>query len=365
MPFGMSGASTSQPTASRHPGPGTALSIRAVQWSVGGLTLLDQTRLPHDVETFTCETVDRVVDAIERLVVRGAPALGAVGGYGVVVAMRQGEREGWTPDDLSHQVDRIRNARPTAVNLAWGVDRVRPLMAAGWQAVLAEAERITQEDERANRELSRLGANWIRARVAGSERIRILTHCNTGSLATTAWGTALGIVRELHARGQAGLVYADETRPLLQGSRLTAWELEQDGIDYVLQADGAAASTILRGLVDVAIIGADRIARNGDTANKIGSLGVALACREAGIPFVVAAPSTTVDLDTESGDGIHIELRDGGEVTSLGGVLVAPPGARGFNPAFDVTPHRFIDAIVTERAVVEPDGTAVDALVGG
>ncbi len=341
------------------------MSIRAVQWSIGGLALLDQTRLPHDVEVFTCDTVDRVVDAIERLVVRGAPALGAVGGYGVVVAMRQAGREGWTHEALNEQVDRIRTARPTAVNLAWGVDRVRPLMAAGWEAVLAEAELIAREDEQANRELSRRGADWIRTRVTGSERIRILTHCNTGSLATTAWGTALGVVRELHTRSEVGLVYADETRPLLQGSRLTAWELEQDGIDYLIQADGAAASTILRGLVDVAIIGADRIARNGDTANKIGSLGVALACREAGIPFVVAAPSTTVDLNTESGDAIHIELRDGAEIPSLGGILVAPPSARGFNPAFDVTPHRFIDAIVTECAVVEPDGSAVVPLVEG
>ena len=220
-----------------------------------------------------------------------------------------------------------------------------------------------EEDEAANRELSRRGADWILANTT-TRPLRILTHCNTGSLATTAWGTALGIIRELHLRGDVEQVYADETRPLLQGSRLTSWELTQDQIPHVIQSDGAAASTILRSLVDVAIIGADRIARNGDTANKIGSVSVALACHVAGIPFVVAAPSSTVDLSTASGDEIEIELRDGSEVTSIGGVQVAPAGAQGFNPAFDVTPARFISAIVTEHAVVQPSAeSTVDVLV--
>jgi methylthioribose-1-phosphate isomerase len=256
----------------------------------------------------------------------------------------------------------VRDARPTAVNLAWGADRVLPFMDQGVAAVLTESDAIMVEDEAANRELSRLGADWILANVT-HRPVRVLTHCNTGFLATTAWGTALGIVRELHDRGEVEVVYADETRPLLQGSRLTAWELDREGIPYFVQADGAAASTIMRGLVDVAIIGADRIARNGDTANKIGSVGVALACADAKIPFVVAAPSSTVDLDTVSGESIHIELRAGEEVTSLGGVRTAPDGARGFNPAFDVTPHRLISAIVSEQAVVEPDGSDVSALV--
>mgnify|MGYP006266360201 CR=1 FL=1 len=338
--------------------------MRAVDWddAAGALVLIDQTVLPQRCEFVSCTTVDSVVDAIVRLVVRGAPALGAVGAYGVAVAMLQGEREDWAPDRLEAEVLRVRDARPTAVNLAWGADRVRPRMADGVAAVLAEAAAIMAEDEAANRELSRRGADWILA-ATGRDKVRVLTHCNTGFLATTAWGTALGIVRELHQRGALETVYADETRPLLQGSRLTAWELEQEGIDYCVQADGAAASTIMRGLVDVAIIGADRIARNGDTANKIGSVGVALACADAGIPFVVAAPSSTVDLSTFSGDDIHIELRDGSEVTSLGGVPTAPAGARGFNPAFDVTPHRLISAIVSECAVVEPDGREVDELV--
>jgi len=328
------------------------------------LVLIDQTLLPATEADFECRTVDQVVDAIMRLVVRGAPALGAVGGYGIAVAMLEAERSSWTDEQLQDAVDRIRNARPTAVNLAWGVDRVRPFMVGGLQAVLDAADELAREDEAANRQLSVLGADWILANTT-HRPVRILTHCNTGSLATTAWGTALGIVRELHARGELEIVYADETRPLLQGARLTAWELQHDGIDYLIQADGAAASTILGGLVDAAVIGADRITRNGDTANKIGSLGVALACHEAGIPFVVAAPSSTVDLDTATGDDIHIELRDGDELTHLGGVRIAPIGARGFNPAFDVTPSAYIDAICTEFAVVEPDGhSPVTALVG-
>jgi methylthioribose-1-phosphate isomerase len=342
------------------------MEIRAVDWDDdnGVLRLLDQTRLPQTTAYLDCVSVDMVVDAIITLAVRGAPALGATGALGVVTAMLQGERENWSSDELQANILRIRDARPTAVNLAWGVDRVMPFLPEGWNAVFTEAKVLIAQDEAANRALAAHGADWIRARVPGDAPIRVLTHCNTGSLATTAWGTALGIIRELHVRDELGLVYADETRPLLQGARLTAWELEQDGIDYMVQADGAAASTILRGLVDVAIIGADRIARDGDTANKIGSVGVALACQAAGIPFVVAAPASTVDLATVTGDDIHIELRDGAEVTSIAGVQVAPAGARGFNPAFDVTPHRFIDAIVTEHGVIEPDGSPVDRLVG-
>lgn len=340
--------------------------IRAVQWNSAttSIDLLDQTLLPGVTTDFVCHDVEQLIDAIQRLVVRGAPALGAVGALGVALAMAEGDREGWTDDTLQERVDAIRNARPTAVNLAWGVDRVRPRMAEGLSSVLQEAATIIAEDEAANHELSRLGADWIMQTV-DRRPLRVLTHCNTGSLATTGWGTGLGIIRELHSRGVLEMVYADETRPLLQGARLTAWELQHDGIPYVVQADGAAASTILRGLVDVAIIGADRIALNGDTANKIGSLGVALGCAAAGIPFVVAAPSSTVDLSTISGDDIHIELRPGDEVTTIAGVLVAPPEASGFNPAFDVTPARYVSAIATEHGVVEPDGISpVTALMG-
>jgi methylthioribose-1-phosphate isomerase len=319
----------------------------------GAVRLLDQTLLPGTTTDRVLDTTDGLVTAIAELAVRGAPALGVAGALGVVLAMDEGEREGWDDSRVQAAVDRVRHARPTAVNLAWGVDQVRPLMDRGRDAVLVAARRVATDDEAANRELSRLGADWLLARV-DRPRLRVLTHCNTGSLATSAWGTALGVIRELHARDRLELVYVDETRPLLQGSRLTAFELAAEGIPHRVQADGAAASTILRGLVDLAVVGADRITANGDAANKIGTLGVALACRDADIPFVVAAPWSTVDLSMADGSHIEIEERPGEEVTVLGGVRLAPEGSPGFNPAFDVTPARLVDAVATERGVAEP-----------
>ena len=319
----------------------------------GAVRLLDQTLLPGTTTYREIVTTDDLVVAIAELAVRGAPALGVAGALGVVLAMDEGAREGWDDVRVQAAVDRVRHARPTAVNLAWGVDQVRPLMGQGRDAVLVAARRVATEDEAANRELSRLGADWLLARIE-RPRLRVLTHCNTGSLATSAWGTALGVIRELHARDRLELVYADETRPLLQGARLTAFELAADGIPHRVQADGAAASTILRGLVDLAVVGADRIAANGDAANKIGTLGVALACRDAGIPFMVAAPWSTVDLSMADGSQIEIEERPGEEVTVLAGVRLAPEASPGFNPAFDVTPARLVDAVATERGVAEP-----------
>ncbi|EYR63410.1 initiation factor 2B subunit alpha [Actinotalea ferrariae CF5-4] len=335
--------------------------VRAIEWRDTPrpmIRLIDQTLLPLEERYLEVTRVDDLVAAIASLAVRGAPALGAAGALGVVLAMHQGAEEGWSDLKLQAEIERIRVARPTAVNLAWGVDRVRGAVGAGVAAVLGLARGLVAEDEAANRHLSRLGADWILART-GREQVRVVTHCNTGALATTAWGTAYGIIHELHDRGNLGLVYADETRPLLQGARLTSWELHKDGIPHVVEADGAAASTILRGLVDVAIIGADRITANGDTANKVGSVALALACARAGIPFVVAAPSSTVDMTTKTGDHIVIEERDGDEVVTLGGRRLAPEGVRGFNPAFDVTPHDLIAAIVTEKGIVEP-ATAPD-----
>ncbi len=334
--------------------------IRAVAWTdspIAGISLLDQTLLPDEERRVVCSTVDAVVDAISRLVVRGAPALGAAGAFGVAVAVDEGRREGWSPERLDAEVDRIRAARPTAVNLAYGVDRAKPRIAEGLEAVVAEGRALMAEDLAANRTLSGHGADWILdrlGRVDAGDPVRVLTHCNAGALATTGWGTALGVVRELHDRGALGRVYADETRPLLQGARLTAWELDRMGADHVVQVDSAAASTIVGGHVDVAIVGADRIAANGDAANKIGTLSVALACAHAGVPFMVAAPLTTVDRHTASGADIEIELRDGDEVVSWSGRAVAPRSTAGFNPAFDVTPARLISAIVTEGGVVEP-----------
>src|SRR6478735_8317647 len=302
------------------------MTLIAIEWDDdagrdgrGAVRLLDQTLLPGTTTYREILTTDDLVVAIAELAVRGAPALGVAGALGVVLAMDEGAREGWHDAQVQAAVDRVRHARPTAVNLAWGVDQVRPLMDAGRDAVLVAARRVATEDEAANRELSRLGADWLLARI-DRPRLRVLTHCNTGSLATSAWGTALGVIRELHARDRLELVYADETRPLLQGARLTAFELAADG----------------------------------DAANKIGTLGVALACRDAGIPFMVAAPWSTVDLSMADGSHIEIEERPGEEVTVLGGMRLAPEASPGFNPAFDVTPARLVDAVATERGVAEP-----------
>ena len=348
------------------------MSLHAIVWDDtsggdgrGAVRLLDQTLLPGTTQYRVVDTTAALVTAIRELAVRGAPALGVAGAMGVVLAMDEGEREGWDEAGVEAAVERVRSARPTAVNLAWGVDRVRPLMVRGRDAVLAAAREVATEDEAANRELSRLGADWLLARI-DRPRLRVITHCNTGSLATAGWGTALGVVRELHERGRLEFVYADETRPLLQGARLTAYELAADGIPHAVQVDGAAASTILRGLVDCALVGSDRVAANGDVANKVGTLGVALACREAGIPFMVAAPWSTVDVSTPDGAAIEIEERPGEEVTAYGGVRTAPADSPGFNPAFDVTPARFVDAVATERGVLEPaTGRTPAGLVAG
>ncbi len=332
------------------------MSGTAVVWgdgAAGKLTLLDQTRLPSEEVFLRVTSVEVLVDAIQRLAVRGAPALGAVGALGVVVALDEAAELGWGPDRLDAAIEAIRSARPTAVNLAWGVDQVRHLVPSGREAVLAAALKVVAADGAANRELSRRGVDWLLER-SPRQRLRIQTHCNAGFLATSSWGTALGLVRELAARGRLELVHVDETRPLLQGSRLTAWELAGDDIPYVVQPDGAAAGAILGGAIDAVIIGADRIAVNGDTANKVGSLGLALAAHAAGIPFIVAAPWSTVDLATADGAAIEIEERSADEVTTFAGVRVAPEGARAYNPAFDVTPARYISAVATERGIVEP-----------
>ncbi|SJN21241.1 Methylthioribose-1-phosphate isomerase [Microbacterium esteraromaticum] len=334
--------------------------VKAIEWFEDAdgpaVRIIDQTVLPAIEVYLDLRTVDQLVDAIARLAVRGAPALGAAGGYGVVLAERQGTAEGWSADRLDAEIERVALARPTAVNLAWGARRVDAVRREGSGDTLAEAHRIAEQDEAANRDLSRAGADWLLERI-GKRPLRALTHCNTGALATTAWGTAYGVLKELHARGALEFVYVDETRPLLQGTRLTSWELAKDGIPHVVEVDGAASSTILRGLVDFAVIGADRIAANGDTANKIGSVAVALAAHRAGIPFLVAAPLSTVDATLASGDLIEIEERDENEVLAFGGTQMSAPGVRGFNPAFDVTPHDLISGIVTEHGVVEPTVT--------
>ncbi|MGH3242635.1 MAG: S-methyl-5-thioribose-1-phosphate isomerase [Spirillospora sp.] len=334
--------------------------VRTIEWVGDGLRLLDQTLLPERVEYVVVRDVGALVDAIRRLVVRGAPALGVAGGFGVALAVRQATYEEWDDADRDAAIDFVRGARPTAVNLAAAVDRVRPFVPGGTDAVLAEAQAILDEDVRGNHAIGAAGADWILDRV-GDRPLRVLTHCNAGALATAGRGTALGIVRELHERGRVVLVYANETRPLLQGTRLTAWELGRAGVSCIVQVDGAAPSTIMSGRVDVAVIGADRIAANGDTANKIGSLGVALACADAGIPLVVAAPWSTVDLAVPDGGGIPIEERAPEEVRSWMGVRAALGSMSAFNPAFDVTPARLVTALVTETGVLEVSSGATPA----
>ncbi|MDT6982826.1 S-methyl-5-thioribose-1-phosphate isomerase [Streptomyces lusitanus] len=329
---------------------------RAVSWTGTALSLLDQTALPRTVRRLDVRDVDTLVDAIVRLAVRGAPAIGVAGAYGVALAVAQARRENWTDRELADAVARLRAARPTAVNLAVCVDRAAARIPEGLDAVLAEADAVVRQDLAANRAMAEAGADWLLKRVDADRPLRILTHCNTGALATAGVGTALGVIRELHARGLLETVYVDETRPLLQGARLTAWELAQEGIPHRVQVDAAAAATVVGGLVDAAIVGADRITRNGDTANKTGTLGIALACAHAGLPFMVAAPTSTLDLATAKGASIRIEQRGEEEVLNLtAGAVTAPDGTRtrAHNPAFDVTPGTLVTALVTERGVLE------------
>ena len=321
--------------------------FRPIDWKVDHLRVLDQTALPLREDYLELRSVSAVIDAIQSLAVRGAPALGAVGGYGVVVALLQAEQEHWTAEDLTENIRAIRDARPTAINLAWAVDRVSHYLDEGIERVLDEARAIENEDREANLLIADNALAWLKAHY-DKPTYRILTHCNTGTLATTYWGTALGVIRALHEVGKVTEVLVDETRPLLQGSRLTAWELEKLGIPYRIQVDSAAASAILGGMVDFAIVGADRIAKNGDTANKVGTLSVALACKYAGIPFFVAAPSSTFDNSIATGKEIEIEERSEREVLHFGDKIIAPNGSRVFNPAFDVTPTELITGVFTE-----------------
>lgn len=326
--------------------------IKSIEWANNGVVLLDQTLLPAVERYLNIKTVSHLIEAIKRLAVRGAPALGVSGAFGVVLALDEAREKNWDSATLEYEIETLRQARPTAVNLAWGVNQVLPLVAQGRDAVLAAAKKLAEEDRTSNIGMGNIGADWLLMKF-GERPLNLLTHCNTGSLATTGIGTALGVIRELHQRGYVHEVFVDETRPLLQGSRLTAWELKKTGIPYRVQADAAAAMAILGGKVDAALIGADRIASNGDSANKIGSLGVALACHFAQIPFLVVAPESTVDRSISNGSGIDIEIRGDYEITHVGDKQMTPDGAMTFNPAFDVTPAKFISAVITEKKAYE------------
>lgn len=314
---------------------------RTIDWDGDAVTIIDQTALPGEYRILALHTVDDLVDAIRRLAVRGAPALGAAGALGVVLAVREG-------GDVRASADRVAKARPTAVNLSWGVARALEKLADGPEAVLAEALSILDEDERLNRAASGHAADLVLA-LCDRRPLRLLSHCNAGHLATVAWGSALGVVWHLHQRGLVESVLVDETRPLLQGSRLTAWELENAGVPYRVQPDSAAAAAMARGLVDCVLVGADRIAANGDVANKIGTYGLAIAARHHDVPLVVIAPSSTIDTSLASGAAIDIEERAAEELRTYAGITITPAGADVFNPAFDVTPAELITAVVTEH----------------
>ena len=344
--------------------------VSPYSYAAGRLRLLDQRRLPHEEAFLDCESAAQTAEAIRSLAVRGAPLIGVAAAYGLCAEARRVAAR--VPEDLDIALalgaERLISSRPTAVNLAWAVGRMRAVAEAssggnaGERVLLleAEADRIAEEDRLACLAIGRLGAAWLSARWSGmiAGIPTILTHCNAGALATAGIGTALGVVRALAAEGPIAIL-ADETRPFLQGARLTAWELREDGLDVTLLPDVAAASLIARGRVHGVVVGADRIAANGDVANKVGTYGLALACRAHGVPFVVAAPTTTIDIATLSGTSIPIEERDGSEVVTLrlpGGdtAALAPEGVGALYPAFDVTPAALVDAIVTERGVSEP-----------
>src|SRR5271166_2315141 len=316
-----------------------------IDWDGDAVTIIDQTALPADYRVLSLRTVDELVDAIRRLAVRGAPALGAAGALGVVLAAREG-------GDLRAAAERVAKARPTAVNLSWGVARALEKVDQGAEAVLAEALEILDEDERLNRAASAHAAEIVLA-LCDRRPLRLLSHCNAGHLATVAWGSALGVVWHLHERGLVESVLVDETRPLLQGARLTAWELAQSGVPYRVQPDGAAAAAMARGLVDCVVV-ADRIAANGDVANKIGTYGLAIAAHHHNVPLVVVAPSSTVDGSLATGAEIAIEERPPDELRTFSGTTITPPDADVFNPAFDVTPAELITAVVTEHGRYRP-----------
>lgn len=314
-------------------------ALEAVAWDGDAVVYVDQRRLPHELVRVRARSADEIVEAIATLAVRGAPCIGVFGAYGVALLRDSIEHD----EAFAAAAARVREARPTAVNLAWAVDRV---LAA--EDMLAEARAIHEEQRAIDAAIGEYGLELV------PKNARIITHCNTGPLATAGGGTALGVILAAQRAGKKPRVYVDETRPLLQGARLNIYELQAAGVEAILQVDGAAAISMARHAIDLAIVGADRIARNGDTANKIGTYGLAILAAHHGIPFYVAAPRSTFDFSIASGDAIPIEERSPAEVTSFGGVRVAPEGTAVYNPAFDVTPAHLIAGFVTECGVIRP-----------
>ena len=334
--------------------------LPTIGWEDGEVVMIDQRRLPAREAYVRCRSGREVARAIRTMVIRGAPAIGVAAAMGVVLELRRSTASGTAQlaTEFYRICDLLAATRPTAVNLFWAIARMKRtfagVMRAGRsvaeirEAMDAEATRIHDEDVASCRALGRHGAAVV------PEEARVLTHCNAGALATGGYGTALGVVRAAVEAGKRVAVYADETRPFLQGARLTAWELVRDGIETTVITEGMAGSLMRDGRVDVVVVGADRVAANGDVANKIGTYTVAVLAREHGVPFYVAAPVSTIDLETPDGAGIPIEERDAREMTHLGSARLTPEGASVWNPAFDVTPARLVAGIITERGICRP-----------
>ena len=329
--------------------------IQTLEWTDSGVRFIDQTKLPTEERYVTCKTCEQVADAIRTMIVRGAPAIGVATAMGIALGVKnsQAETVGELKQDFDRCCETIRQTRPTAVNLFWAIRRmqekleslrIRPL-AQIKQSLIEEAQRMHAEDIAANQAMGRLGATLMPA--SGG----VLTHCNAGALATCGYGTALGVIRAAVEDGKKIHVYADETRPFLQGARLTAWELVKDGIPTTVISDNMSGAMMRAGKIRAIVVGADRIAANGDVANKIGTYTVAVLAKEHGVPFYVAAPLSTIDLDTIDGSHIPIEQRNPIEVTHIAGKQMTPDGVQIENPAFDVTPAKYVTAIVTERGI--------------
>ncbi|HET7436739.1 MAG TPA: S-methyl-5-thioribose-1-phosphate isomerase [Thermoanaerobaculia bacterium] len=316
-----------------------SVHVTPLRWDRDTLFLLDQRLLPREEKWIEYHTPSEVAAGIQTMVVRGAPAIGVAAAFGMALAALRG-------DDLDHAADELKRSRPTAVNLAWAVDRMLALPDRSASAMIHEAETILREDIEANIRLGHHGAALL------GQTATVLTHCNAGALATAGYGTALGVIRAAIENGKRVAVFADETRPYLQGARLTAWELQRDGIDVTLITDNMSGHFFQLGAFDAVIVGADRIAANGDTANKIGTYTVAVLAHAHGVPFYIAAPVTTIDADCPNGAGIPIEERSAQEVVDIFGSRVAPEGIQVRHPAFDVTPARLITAIITDRGVL-------------
>jgi methylthioribose-1-phosphate isomerase len=324
------------------------------------VVMIDQRKLPANEVYVRCRTAAEVAKAIKTMVIRGAPAIGVAAAWGIAIGMRKSKATGTQKfaAEFHNICDLMAGTRPTAVNLFWAIDRMKRTFAGSAQSGASveqiqdvldrEAQKIHDEDVASCRAMGAFGAEVVPAEA------RVLTHCNAGALATAGYGTALGVIRGAVEQGKRVAVFADETRPFLQGARLTAWELIRDGIQTTVITDNMAGALMGQHKVDLVVVGADRIAANGDTANKIGTYGVAVLAREHNVPFYVAAPLSTIDLNTPDGQHIPIEERSAREVTHVGGAQLAPEGALVWNPAFDVTPHRFITGIITERGIVRP-----------